>query len=474
MNILRNSWIFSYLKKTLSLDLRSLALLRIGMGIAIIADLIIRFPDLVAFYTDKGILPISDFFSYTGKTPWVFSFHALSGDQSFQLLLFAAEIIFAFFLILGWRTRIFTLLSFLFLTSLDNRNTLILNNGDLQLRLILFWGLFLPLGKQFSLDAAVNKNESNSFYSPASAAYFVQIFSVYFFAGLHKLFSPVWIQGQGLFLALSQESTATPAAIALRSYPDMLYWPNFAVILIELICPVILLFSPSVKFKSIVLSLLIFLQMSFFVFLSLGLFPWISIICLLGLLPGGIWEMKKVKVITKYLSFQRINNISKDLRPVLPSLKILINSSLIFFIFVILWTNLSTVKLTGNAFPELITVAKYLQIYQSWGMFSLFPNEDKGFYILKGELSNGETVDLFKNQPWQNYTPPPHSKYHPYNRWSVFFLHYLKNPWHTRHFANYLCYRYNSSSSDNPLIRVTLSRISELETTSLGIYSCLP
>lgn len=496
MSLLRKFRIFNYFKKAVSLDLRSLALLRIGIGVTIILDLITRFPDLVAFYTNEGILPVTDFFSYTGNIPWVFSFHALSGDQWFQTLLFAVEIIFAFCLVIGWHTRLFTLLSFLFLTSLDNRNTLILNNGDLQLRLILFWAIFLPLGKKYSFDALKNKSASDIFYGPASAAYYIQIFCIYFFAGLHKLFSPVWQQGQGLFLALSQESTATPAAAALRSYPDLLYWPNFSVILLEIFCPIILLFSPSVKIKSVVLCLLIFLQASFFVFLSLGFFPWISLICLLGLLPGNFWELKKVKEITKFLYFQQMklhtpsltlsngqgepkkhSSTANDLpqsRQHLSVYKIILNSSIIFLVFVTLWTNLSTVKLSGNILPQLIAIAKYLQIYQSWGMFSTFPDEDKGYYTLNGTLKNGETVDLFQNQPWQNYTPRPHSGYHTYNRWSVFFLHYLKNPWHTRHFAGYLCNKYNYLAKNNPLDNIGISYTREAQVTNIGLYYCSP
>ena len=42
---------------TLSIDLRSLAVLRIGLGLLILADLLIRGGDLSVWLSDDGVLP---------------------------------------------------------------------------------------------------------------------------------------------------------------------------------------------------------------------------------------------------------------------------------------------------------------------------------------------------------------------------------------------------------------------------------
>ena len=45
------------LQQLFGIDLRTLALLRVGLGVAVLADVVIRSFDLVALYTDQGVLP---------------------------------------------------------------------------------------------------------------------------------------------------------------------------------------------------------------------------------------------------------------------------------------------------------------------------------------------------------------------------------------------------------------------------------
>jgi hypothetical protein len=49
-------------KNYLSFDLRAFALMRIGMASLIIADLCNRIPDLEAFYSNTGAVPLSMLF----------------------------------------------------------------------------------------------------------------------------------------------------------------------------------------------------------------------------------------------------------------------------------------------------------------------------------------------------------------------------------------------------------------------------
>ncbi|NES03254.1 MAG: hypothetical protein F6K22_10575 [Okeania sp. SIO2F4] len=126
-----------------NLDLRSLALFRVGSALIIIVDLIQRFPDIKAHYTDFGILPrgplIEQFLN-----PWLWSLHLFSGNVLFQGLLFTVAFICAIALLVGYRTQLFTILSWVLLAYLHSRNNIILNAGDYELRLLLFWGIFLP------------------------------------------------------------------------------------------------------------------------------------------------------------------------------------------------------------------------------------------------------------------------------------------------------------------------------------------
>ena len=118
-----------YLRKIFTLDLRALAFMRIWIAGIILTDLTIRATDLEAHYSNMGVLPLHVLFQYAWN-PYFFSLHALSGLWQVQALLFGLAAIFAFFLLLGYHTRLATIVSWLLMVSLQNRNTLISQGGD--------------------------------------------------------------------------------------------------------------------------------------------------------------------------------------------------------------------------------------------------------------------------------------------------------------------------------------------------------
>ena len=134
------------------LDLRSLAIFRVGLGLLLLGDLAIRAGDLSAHYTDQGVLPRS---ALTARH--YVSLHFLDGTADFQGALFVLAGLAALALLAGWRTRAATVVSWLLLMSLHARNPMILQGGDALLRLLLFWGMFLPLGARWSVDGLLRR-----------------------------------------------------------------------------------------------------------------------------------------------------------------------------------------------------------------------------------------------------------------------------------------------------------------------------
>ena len=140
-------------QKALTVDLRSIAVVRICLGVLLIADLVLRWPHIVAHYSDDGVLPRSLLAPYLENREGLWSFHILFGSPGAVSVLFAVAILFASAFAVGYRTRLSGVVSFLFLCSLQVRNPLVLSCGDTLLRLLLFWILFLPCGQWFSLDS---------------------------------------------------------------------------------------------------------------------------------------------------------------------------------------------------------------------------------------------------------------------------------------------------------------------------------
>jgi hypothetical protein len=142
------------------LDPRSLAAMRFGFGLILLADLAFRATDLRAMYAGDGVLPIEYSMALAGKAGW--SLHWLSGAVWYQTLLLVFEMALAAGMAVGWHTRWMVFGSWLLLTSLHARNPLILNAGDTMLRVLLFWSIFLPLGAVWSLDERARRRRGET------------------------------------------------------------------------------------------------------------------------------------------------------------------------------------------------------------------------------------------------------------------------------------------------------------------------
>ena len=132
----------NYLTNVFGADLRSLAALRIGCALLILLDLLQRSTDLVAHYTDYGVAPRTLVMENLSSR-WYSSLHLMSGVWQLQALLFLIAGGAAIALLVGYRTRLATIVSWALFVSLCARNFYLVQGGDLLLRVVLFWGMFL-------------------------------------------------------------------------------------------------------------------------------------------------------------------------------------------------------------------------------------------------------------------------------------------------------------------------------------------
>ena len=149
------------IRELCSVDIRSLALFRMGLALILLWDIATRFPDLAAHYSDWGVLPrdvlIAKFINVAHL-----SIYLINGSWAFTFVCFAAAALFAMALLIGYKTRLATVASWIFLISLHSRNPLILQGGDMFLRLLLFWAMFLPLGACWSIDKLLDRQKKNT------------------------------------------------------------------------------------------------------------------------------------------------------------------------------------------------------------------------------------------------------------------------------------------------------------------------
>lgn len=280
------------LDEVFGLDLRSLAAFRIGIALVLLADLGIRFGDLIAHYTDTGVMPRS-LLAQVSK-PWHWSLHAISGEPIFQVLLFTIAAVMAIAMLVGYRTRIATIASWVLLISLHNRNPALIFAADDVLRALMFWAMFLPLGASYSIESALNSGNHKlpaRVVSGATVALMFQQCFIYIFSAAFKTKSPVWTEGTAVYYSLSFDQYATPIGHFLLNFPALLTLFTYVTLVLEWVAP-LLLFIPvrNSFFRMCAVITFVMLHAGFGLTLNLGIFPFLSIFSWLAFLPSSFWN----------------------------------------------------------------------------------------------------------------------------------------------------------------------------------------
>ena len=178
-------WIADQLRDTVRVDTRSLAVFRVFIGLLVIADILLRSRNFSFYYTDDGVVTqeLAQLYAPDGAV----SVYYLTSDSTVIAALFVAQVLIAIALIVGFKTRIAMILTFIGVISLDFHNPLVLSYADILFRLLCFWAIFLPLGERWSIDA-VHRDHSprRSFAGIASALILGQMVYMYLRNGYHK------------------------------------------------------------------------------------------------------------------------------------------------------------------------------------------------------------------------------------------------------------------------------------------------
>jgi len=436
--------------------------MRIGIGCILILDIIIRGSDLEAHYSNSGVLPLSALFQYAWNEA-TFSFHTISGMWQIELLLFIAQGLFALLLIVGYKTKLASIASWLFILSVQNRNPMILQGGDDLLRLLLFWGMFLPWNKKYSIDSFINRRNSsdNRHLSLAGAGYIFLIGSLYFFSAMLKNGNEWNIDGTAIYYALSLDMIVLPIGKLLYPYPELLKFLTFSVYYTELLIAFFLFIPYKNNWaRMFVISVLALLHIGFGASLFVGLFFLIGIVSIMGLIPSFIIDALETKVKTaKNFLLPRLARFLNMFMPVSQNINVTTNplskynfikegilASVI--VYSILWNvnNLKnpTLKLEASAkLPGYI-----FRLDQNWGMFAPSVFKDDGWFILEADNGEKQKIDI-KNGGRQVSYLKPESVVSTYknDRWRKYSENFLfiSNNFMRPYYCNYYMRKWNEA-----------------------------
>ncbi|QDU95756.1 HTTM domain-containing protein [Lignipirellula cremea] len=389
----------SLLAEWFGIDPRSLALWRIGVSLVLLIDLGTRLQDFHAMYSDQGLLPLELAQAFWGETPrWSLFF--LHPSDGWAMTLFVVGVACAIALLVGWRTTLAAIGCWGIMLSIHVRQPLVDSTGDWLLHLLLFWSMFTPMGRCWSLDARRNGlGDSRPVVSVGAACLLLQVCVMYWCAAYWKL-NEVWATGEALQFAFRFHNLARPLAAVLLPYTGLLKLMTTSSLLLEAIGP-LLLFSP---WHPKMLRLLV--ALAFIVFhltieatLAIG---WFSYLCALAwclFLPDFVWQNRWWRLAVG----AEVPRPAKETTDQLSVMQTGRMAASVFcggcFAMVLIWNLGGMFRPIAVATPGSINIACYrLGLTQAWVMFSE-PPVLSWWYVAEAELADGRVLDLLRRDP---------------------------------------------------------------------------
>ncbi len=279
-------------------DPRTAGIFRIVLGFLLTADTLRHWGEARLLYSNVGVLS-NEYHLWRPSSSYQLSFfHAFSTLGEVHVC-FALGVLCHLLLFAGYRSRLFAFLSFVFVTSMDQRIPLVENGGYVVVNLACLWACFLPVGQRFGFDAwkkswrarrerdVETLNDRTDFagerrplVSLIGLIVLFNLSAVYFWNVVNKA-GWIWRVGHTVHYVLYLNRMVTTLAIWSRAIPEpILMGLDWTVLSIEaLVC--VFIFSPAAKRYTRPLAMLgmLFLHGTFGIMMRLGPFSWFLIGC---------------------------------------------------------------------------------------------------------------------------------------------------------------------------------------------------
>ena len=276
----RSAWAKHYLR----IDSRSLALFRIAMSVVLLEDWWRRWLDRDAFFLTGAV----DSCSFSLATPSLLC--NLSSDLVIQVFLLAAGMTYVL-LGLGYRTRWIHALALFFQLTIFHRSPLIYNAGDTIMSCFLWWTLFLPTERHWSLDRRFGHALREERPQVAALAVYLQ-FAILYGASAMSKFGTAWTDGTALHYFWNLSFASEGARLLSETFPPfMIQVFSYASILVEWSIPFLVL-APPLRWplRRVAMLALIGLHMGIDATFFTGAFQYASVGAALLLASPSDWD----------------------------------------------------------------------------------------------------------------------------------------------------------------------------------------
>jgi hypothetical protein len=307
---LRRAYRF-FAARYLVIDPRTLGLARIVVGLLLCANTLRLWNVAERYYSNDGVLS-THYLLYQPSTEFNFSLFSAFATAPEVHVAFAAALICHACFAVGLYTRVFSILSCVWATSLDQRLILVENGGYVVVNLLTFWLAFLPTGQRFSLDAARRVRREHRVstiaelalrYRPrwwtaehrslASFAVVANLGVIYVFNVVNK-YGDTWRRGSTVHYVLHLDRMVTGLAVLLREhlpYPAMQAAAHLTLVVEALLAVLILWPSHRRLARPLAMALMAGLHGAFGVLMRLGPFSWFMLGWSTLLLQRTHWDL---------------------------------------------------------------------------------------------------------------------------------------------------------------------------------------
>ena len=408
-----------YVTECLSIDTRTLGVFRVFLGSILLIDVVLRLKNLRYFYTDAGVVPQtlaqqalspSPFGEYTVTDG--FSVFFLSGSFFFTAFLFIVLAFIAVQIVVGYRTRTATLMAFVLVVSLHNRNPLVLNYGDILLRMLVLWSIFLPLGERYSVDAVHRDGEPRKrFLGLASAAVLFQVVYVHFVNHLHKSQGETWQTGMAGVTTFGVDYHTTFIGDFLSSYPTVLRILSQAWYVLLLLSFLLIVLRG--RKRILLISLFILGHIGIGLSMDFGIFPLVSMTGLLIFIPTEFWN-GLIRVYNRFdLDTDRYRDRLTEMASALPNPTLgrlrgiegtrkamyFITLSVLCLVVLMSVPAVGSVLEDGQGKDIATEVGETLSVDQpDWAMFAPEGLSTDRYYVFAAETTDGEKIDVYNDR----------------------------------------------------------------------------
>lgn len=422
------------MKNIYGLDLRSIALFRVIISIFIACEfLFLVLGNFVAIYSpETGVLGngyANEYHSFYKGFMGLFFITSDTLMLAFIWLLIGVMILLA----LGFLPRLMALLGYFLLYLFFNRYSVLYFGWEMYASVMLFWLIFLPSNKYFSLfKTSASDFFSNEYRSPFAFALLFQISIIYFYNGISKN-GDLWLSGHAVESFLAETDKVNMLGTWLYSHfseTSILIFFTYLVLAVEIGMPLII-FLPfkNQRFRFLALISILLLHWGIALFADVGNFKFVATAVAALLLPESFWSNNP-----KLAVFIQKNGNALDLSAKLKSLiSAKVQQSFMFFnsnmkfqkviaillCILILFANLFQTNASGTndrmkqfvKFSHLDSalekinfnlLPQYSFFSQYWHLYSPDPPKEHGCLQIEAITIDNDTIALFNGQKLQN------------------------------------------------------------------------